>query len=554
MPKLNKRRSIGRIYVQKRWYDKTVLSENDSESEREDITSDKYDKSEFIRFTDKMKVDDIGDLFELIKNKIGLKLVSVLLYMTLRYFGINWLECDEFFKKINGLKTETANKWANIFLSGSFNEFISEAKAYAAERCAAKAADFDAFELTKFIDEQFYMLTDLKKDPDDSLIRSVQSCRLDLRRWGARFESNSQRPYFEGHERQDVVQHRTHFLQYFLPRKDSYYLISEGSQPKWRVPTDGTPTILIFHDESTFRSGEVSAKRWLYGDQAPFYSKGRGRSNIPSEYEKALEKYPDLDEEQDIDYRERSASASMNVGSDSYFDNSTILSQFERLFKLLYFKKCFNNHKIEIIVDNARTHSARAYTLFDFGKGISTRCPVDQLEWVGDKGTTQSLSCYFQKGHNRGKSKGLYQIAVELKCNPSPKAQLSQLHQLLAHHPAFQNISRLEQLAQKYGVSVLFCPKYHCEMKAIEGCWAHMKQFIRKRTDQKYPTMIRLIKESQTNFEQQQVHLKLFRRFWKCLEAHNQGKTYNDVLQLFFSTTCTGANKEHLKVRNTNLN
>ncbi|CAF3380958.1 unnamed protein product [Rotaria socialis] len=477
MPKLNKRRFIGRIYVQKRWYDKTVLSENDSESEREDITSDKYDKSEFIRFTDKMKVDDIGDLFELIKNKIGLKLVSVLLYMTLRYFGINWLECDEFFKKINGLKTETANKWANIFLSGSFNEFISEgrggkhissfydlfpdiessAKAYAAERCAAKAADFDAFELTKFIDEQFYMLTDLKKDPDDSLIRSVQSCRLDLRRWGARFESNSQRPYFEGNERQDAVQHRTNFLQYFLPRKDSYYLISEGSQPKWRVPTDGTPTILIFHDESTFRSGEVSAKRWLYGDQAPFYSKGRGRSNMlsdflvmhpsgpffylsPSEYEKALEKYPDLDEEQDIDYRERSASASMNVGSGSYFDNSTILSQFERLFKLLYFKKCFNNHKIEIIVDNAHTHSDRAYTLFDFGKGISTRCPVDQLEWVGDKGTTQSLSCYFQKGHNRGKSKGLYQIAVELKCNPSPKAQLSELHQLLAHHPAFQNV------------------------------------------------------------------------------------------------------------------
>lgn len=160
-----------------------------------------------------------------------------------------------------------------------------------------------------------------------------------------------------------------------------------------------------------------------------------------AEYKKALRKYPELGEEQDIDYIERSASASMNVGSDAYFDNSTILTQFERLFKLLEFKECFSNHQIEIIVDNARTHSARAYNLSDFGKGVSTRCPVDHLQWVNDKGITQSLPCYFQQGPNQGKSKGLFQIAVELNCNPSPKSKLNELHQLLANHPAFQNVA-----------------------------------------------------------------------------------------------------------------
>ncbi|CAF4225149.1 unnamed protein product [Rotaria magnacalcarata] len=331
MPKLNKRRSAKRIYVRKRWYDQQVLSENDSASEEEDITSDAYDEAEFIRFADKMKIDDIGDLFELIKDKIGLKFSSVLLYMTLRYFGISWLKCDNCFKKVGVSTIKTADKWASIFLSGNYNEFVCE----------------------------------------------VKSCRLDLRRWGARFESNSQRPYFEGHERQDVVQHRTTFLQYFLPKKDSYYLISDDIQPKWQIPTTGTPTILIFHDESTFRSGEVSAKRWLYDNQAPFYSKGRGRSNMLSDF--LVMHNSDLGEEQDIDYIERSASASKNVDSGAYFDNSTILTQFERFCKLLQFKKCFSNHQIEIIVDNARTHSARAYNLSDFGKGISTRCPVDQL-------------------------------------------------------------------------------------------------------------------------------------------------------------------------------
>ncbi|CAF3858213.1 unnamed protein product, partial [Rotaria sp. Silwood1] len=465
MPKLNKRRASRVFYAKKRWYNYRLLSENESSSSsEEEVLSNDNINAGSGNFSNNFMVDDIGDLFELSKNKVGLKLISVLLFMTLRHFGISWLQCNQFFKEIGALTAETANKWTNIFLSGGVNEFVSEgrggkrtssfydifpdieslAKAYSVRPCAEKAADFDAFELSKFIDDQFYILTCIEKNTNDPLIRSVKSCRLDLRRWGARFESNSQRPYFEGHERPDVVQHRQAFLQHFLTRKNSYYLISEGAQPKWQMPTTGTPTILLFHDESTFRSGEVSAKRWVFDGQSPFYSKGRGRSNMlseflvmhksgpffqlsPAEYEKALHKYPELDGEQDIDYVERSASASIHVGSDAYFDNSTILAQFERLFKLLKFKECFNNHKIEIIVDNARTHSARAYSLSDFGKGISTRCPVDRLEWVDENGATQSLSCYFEHGSNRGKSKGLFQIAVELNCNPSPKAKLTEL-------------------------------------------------------------------------------------------------------------------------------
>lgn len=212
------------------------------------------------------------------------------------------------------------------------------------------------------------------------------------------------------------------------------------------------------HDESTFRSGEVSAKRWLFQNQEAFYSKGRGRSNMvsdflvmhpsgpffqlsPEEYRNALKKYPELNDEDDINYLERSASASIHVSSETYFDNSTILSQFERLFKLLQFKRCFQNHNIEIIVDNARTHSARAYSILDFGKGISTRCPVDHLRWLDDEGIEQSLSCFFQSGSNKGKSKGLLEIAKELLFTPSLGITLKELHHLLNQHPAFRTVA-----------------------------------------------------------------------------------------------------------------
>ncbi len=83
---------------------------------------------------------------------------------------------------------------------------------------------------------------------------------------------------------------------------------------------------------------------------------------------------------------------------------------------------------------------------------------------------------------------------------------------------------------KKIWLSALFCPKCHCEINIIEQCWAHMKQFLRQKTDQIYHTMIRPIEELRINCPEQQVHLKLFRRFWKCLAAYNQRKIYSEVI------------------------
>ena len=58
---------------------------------------------------------------------------------------------------------------------------------------------------------------------------------MDLRRWGAKFEANSRRPYFEGHERDDVVKHRNEFINYFLAHKAYYYTITDGDTPVWNI-------------------------------------------------------------------------------------------------------------------------------------------------------------------------------------------------------------------------------------------------------------------------------------------------------------------------------
>ncbi|CAF0984011.1 unnamed protein product [Rotaria sordida] len=130
MPKLRKRRYTGRTYANKQWSVKRLPSDNESSSkddERNTMMDNNFD-DEFISFRNTMTINDIADLFELVKNKAGSKFITVLLYMTLQHFDINWRQCNYFFKQINALTAETGHKWAKIFLSSDFDEFVKEGR------------------------------------------------------------------------------------------------------------------------------------------------------------------------------------------------------------------------------------------------------------------------------------------------------------------------------------------------------------------------------------------------------------------------------------------
>ncbi len=111
----------------------------------------------------------------------------------------------------------------------------------------------------------------------------------------------------------------------------------------------------------------------------------------------------------------------------------------------------------------------------------------------------------------------------------------------------------MEKVATQYGVTVTFAPKYHCECNSIEGLWAHQKRYVRQRTDQTFPTMVKLIQKSRINFIKKKVAVKLFRRFWRTLEAYDRGDSYEDILKMYFSSLCKGAIQHHRQIPNYNL-
>lgn len=164
------------------------------------------------------------------------------------------------------------------------------------------------------------------------------------------------------------------------------------------------------------------------------------------EWNNARREYPDLDDDGGLRYEKYSATAMAYLGSDPYFDNRTILQQFRRLFQLLKYKKEYENHRIEILVDNARTHTAKPFSVNDFGKRIGSRCPIKEIEYVSLNNRKEIVECYFTSGLNVGKSKGLFVIALELGLSVPPSIKLKELKNLLEAHPAFKCVSHSHAL------------------------------------------------------------------------------------------------------------
>ncbi|CAF4402376.1 unnamed protein product, partial [Didymodactylos carnosus] len=345
MPRVSRRRSQRQNASSRR-------SSNTKISDPSDSSGDEYVMdidAEELSFNEKILLTDIGDLAEMCKLKCGTKYLSTLVYMSLRFFHIKWENVDEYLKSIGFISAQTCHKWAKVFSKGDYEEFSNDLR-------GSKQTDsfYDTFPETEADAKAFAVQACSQK--------SERSCRLDLRRWRAKFEAHSQRPYFEGHERGDVVKHHNEFIGYFLAHKDYYYTI-----------TNGEIQVLKLVQNVGF-----------LGENTPFFSKGRGRRHMISdflvqhpggpifelsenEWKEATAKYITLSVDSDVNYIDRTATASINIGTDAYFDNDTVLGQFERLFQMLEFKQEYKHNQIEIVVDNARTHTAKSYSLQEFG-------------------------------------------------------------------------------------------------------------------------------------------------------------------------------------------
>lgn len=578
------------------------LDNNDTTSKRFTDNSTQTDYSSlYTTDINSLTWENIEDLIDIfidslpVWSSVNNRIFSVLVYLILRMASVKFEDVKSILKQLNLLTAYQCHKWFKTIFEEDdlcailrdergkyerqkfydlYPELEMEAKAFALENATKKKSTFIVNDLAKFVDKRFKELYGEQLYLEDNeYVRSVESCRVDLLTWGARWDSSKNRPYFEGHERKDVVEKRIEFINYFITNKQLYYYveIDEKGYHRYQTPfisNQKRPRMLISHDESTYRI-ELPPKRWMYPHLATLFNKGRGRSIMVSAFlaqhqstdlfeltdEEMLEAkkaYPDLkNEDKILNFYENSANSWIHPGKDVYFDNKTILRQFERLFQMLKFKKDFQNHDIEVIVDHATTHTTKTYDLNCMGMSPGTKCPYDTIEWI-ENSKTKSINC----NDSNGESKGLLNIAKELGIIDvnitSRDIYINDLREKMAKHIAFDNTSNLEKLAFKYDVKIIWCPKYHCEVNPIEGFWCYSKNYVRKYNEQKFTELNNLIIQSKERFELSFMGPRLWHRFWRCLEMYHGGSSYREVLQTLFGAKSSDKIIKHKK--NTNFN
>jgi len=269
------------------------------------------------------------------------------------------------------------------------------------------------------------------------------------------------------------------------------------------------------------------------------------------EWARAIAEHPDLTIENGKRYFPRAAGRTIELDGTNYFDSDGILEQFERLFTLLKFKDDYEGYDIELMIDNARTHTAKPFSINDFRKGTGYRsCPVEKLEWVDENNNECFINTHFD-GED-GASKGMFELCKELMLIPVDAQYkhflLKDLVKLAETHPAFVAKTFLEALAERYGVTLTHLPKFHCELSPIEGVWAHMKQYIRKNTDQTFNALRRLLVEAREHLKTHPLIPKLWRRFWRTVEAYEGGVGFQQILSHYFGVKCHENVKMHRKI------
>ena len=272
--------------------------------------------------------------------------------------------------------------------------------------------------------------------------------------------------------------------------------------------------VLWFHDESTFYANDRRQTRWVHkSETAVPCAKGEGASQMVADFVLADHGWlrsPNGNEEAHVLFK-------AGKNRDDYFMNDEIVEQANRAMDIL--EQHFPDEDHILIFDNASTHLKRADgalsarkmpkgTSENWGVEVNVKDANGKLVYVPDgkllkqkiwmegatlaDGTKQSL--YLENGHPKaGHFKGMAVILQEgglieesklraecknFKC--APGATHCCCRRVLYNQPDFVKVELvLETVANTRGFTIIFLPKFHCELNFIEQCWGFAKHLYR---------------------------------------------------------------------------
>ncbi|KIJ46711.1 hypothetical protein M422DRAFT_249876 [Sphaerobolus stellatus SS14] len=177
--------------------------------------------------------------------------------------------------------------------------------------------------------------------------------------------------YFDGHERQDVVEYCENFLKDFLSyERLRYSYTDEDLEP---VPPVLIPEeqlhIPIFHDKSIFCSNDLQHRVWIRDGHMPLRKKGQGRAIHVSDFiveqtgrlvmsEAEIHTNEALPPSQRLPWSDAREIIYPGKNNDGWWTNERFIAQVQKAIRI--FERMFPNAVGEFVFDQSSAHGAFA--------------------------------------------------------------------------------------------------------------------------------------------------------------------------------------------------
>lgn len=338
----------------------------------------------------------------------------------------------------------------------------------------------------------------------------VETARSYLQSLGFTQNSHHKAVYFDGHERDDVIEYRQHFLGKLddLDRRCIY----PGHTPQ--LNPGEKPLIQIHHDESTFYANADQSRYWDDGTLSVLKQKSLGQAIMVSDFiDEATSDY--------LQHDDKMARLLLETNSDGYFDSDKLISQVERAIDI--FESRHPDAQALFLFDNAPSHKKCAEDALNADK-MNVR-PGGKQPLLRDTifdGQVQKMVM------DDGRAKGM-KIVLEERGVETKGMNADKMREVLNTFQDFKNKKTLlEEKVESRGHLCVFFPKFHCELNAIERVWCHAKKYSRAHANGTITKLRKIVPESLDT-----CHTDLISKFFvTCrdyLKAYRDGCTCRDV-------------------------
>ena len=349
--------------------------------------------------------------------------------------------------------------------------------------------------------------------------------------------------YIDGHEREDVVRHRTKLLKILHDLHASHRPLPRCSDDPTRVrleeDEEKKELLIIYHDESIFNTNEGQTWMWGESERPAILPKTKGSGImvsdfveehggflklLPDELERAKLQYPDI---------QPAARQLLEYGAEKegYWTSERFMEQMKNAANIADVKYGAT-HTIVWLFDQSSCHKKFGDLALQANKILVKDGGARRVRDTVWGGQPQEMV------QDDGSAKGLRTILRERGIN-TVTMKADDMRTVLSFHEDFATENNIvEEYLKSRGHQVYFLPKFHCELNAIERVWGQAKVYSRAYTNFTLSRLRQIVNPALDS-----VSVDLIRKFGRKArdyeqayrDGHKAGKAVEDAVKLYKS-------------------